>query len=322
MGLQGGWLYMESHERVYTIELWRFLFCLAVLGFHVRAVFELPVFTAGYLGVEFFLVLSGYGIGVFYRKNMKEKGLGERFYQLGIYIGKRLKQLYPLYFLAIVVMLIIRVLREGWGIRDVVSYLKSGYAEFILMQCGPLGGEVLISADWYVAAVFWAGVIVLLVLTFTGKAGGLFLCPLAGIGIYAYYYKLICKIDVIFSYHAVLRAVAGVCCGVFLCFVLDSMEKSGMTDRLRVQKKLCAAGHVFADILLAAVICYTFSGHRGWKDFAVIGIYNAALFLLLLTGVRFGEKTERVFKALGKTTYPVYILHMPVLKLAEWLMVN
>lgn len=230
-----------------------------------------------------------------------------------------MKQLYPLYFLAIISMLFIRVVSEGWGVRDTVSYLKSGYAEFILMQCGPMGGEVLISADWYVAAVFWAGVIALLVLVFTGKIGGLLICLLVGIRIYAYYFLLICKIDVIFSYHAVLRAVAGVCCGVFICFVLDILQEKGISEKFRAHKKLCMAGYVFANAVLMMVICYTFSGHRGWKDFAVIGVYIAALFLLLLTGVQFGEKTERVFKALGKTTYPLYILHMPVLKVVELL---
>lgn len=310
---------VKKEERVYTIELWRFFFCLAVLGFHVGAMFDISVFTAGYLGVEFFLILSGYGIGIFYMKNMKGKELGERFYRLGIYIGKRLKQLYPLYFLAITVMLFIRTVSEGWGISDVVSYLKSGYAEFILMQCGPMGGEVLVSADWYVAAVFWAGVITLFVLVFTGKAGGLIICPLAGIGIYIYYFKLICKIDVIFSYHAVLRAVAGVCCGVFICFLLDWLQKSGISDKLRVHKGFCIALHELAQAALMLVICYTFSGHRGWKDFVVIGVYVVTLFLLLLTGVRFGEKAERVFKVLGKTTYPLYILHMPVLKVVELL---
>lgn len=309
----------QKAGRVYIIELWRFFFCLAVLGFHVGAMFDLPVFTAGYLGVEFFLVLSGYGIGMFYMKNMKGKEVGERFYELGIYIGKRLKQLYPLYFLAITIMLFIRTVSEGWGISDVISYLKSGYAEFILMQCGPMGGEVLISADWYVAAVFWAGVIALLILTFAGKAGGLFICPLVGTGIYIYYFKLICKIDVIFSYHAVLRAVAGVCCGVFICFILDSLQESGVSDKLQSHKKLCITAHVVAQIALTLVIGYTISGHRGWKDFVVIGVYVVTLFLLLLTGVRFGEKAERVFKMLGKTTYPLYILHMPVLKVVELL---
>lgn len=311
---------MRRSERVYAIELWRFFFCIVVLGFHVGAEFNLPVFTAGYLGVEFFLILSGYGIGIFYKRNIAGKGPGERLYEIGVYIGKRLKQLYPLYFLAIASMLFIRIISENWRLGDIIAYLKAGYSEFILMQCGPMGGEVLISADWYVAAVFWAGIVVLIVLALTGKTGGLVLCPLAGIGIYGYYFKLICKIDVIFAHHAVLRAVAGVCMGVFICFVLDTLQEKEIVDRLREQKRLCMAGHIFAEISLALVVCYTFSGHRGWKDFAVIGVYIIALFLMLLTGARFGEKAECVFKRLGKSTYPIYILHMPVLKVLKLLL--
>lgn len=310
---------MQKSGRVYTIELWRFFFCIAVLGLHVGTMFDLPVFTAGYLGVEFFFILSGYGIGTYYVKHMEQKQFSKQFYELGLYIGKRLKQLYPLYFVALLSVLIMRMVSQDWGMSGLFTYMKSGYAEFLMMQCGPMGGEVLISADWYVAAVFWAGIITLLLLILTGKTGGILICPLVGIGIYAYYLKLICKIDVIFSYHAVLRGIAGVCLGIFLCFLLRFLEERNMTEKLWAHKVFSCGCYILANIALLGTVIYMYAGHRGWKDFLVIGIYVISLFLLLATKVQPGERVERIFKGIGKTTYPIYILHMPVLELLKLL---
>ena len=356
---------MNHSKRVNTIELWRFFFCMAVLGLHIGGTFEIPFFTGGYLGVEFFFLLSGYGIGVYYQKHIRDTAWSKKLYELGLYIGRRLKQLYPLYFAALIFMIIVRLLDGEWKAAEVVTHLKNGWAEFLLMQCGPLGNEVLISADWYVASVFWGGIIVLLLLIMTDKIGGLFLCPVIGIGIYGYYFKLIGKIDVIFSYHALLRGIAGICLGVFLCFLISSIDarrkkaqqeypadisgiqtKDGaaevfgslnkepqdkITDKTDAgrglrekcpekRKGMTRVWYILANIVFLAIFIYTYNGHRCWKDFLVIALYWISLFWLFMTKIQFGEKTEKAFGWLGRITYPIYILHMPVLELIKMLL--
>ena len=46
---------MSEHKkskpgRDYTVELWRFVFCIVVLGFHFFSKTSYPFFRAGYLG--------------------------------------------------------------------------------------------------------------------------------------------------------------------------------------------------------------------------------------------------------------------------------
>ena len=77
--------------------------------------------------------------------------------------------------------------------------------------------------------------------------------------------------------------------------------------------------YILANVALLITIIYMYAGHRGWKDFLVIGVYFVSLFLLLMTKVQLTEKTEHIFKVMGKTTYPIYILHMPVLELLKLL---
>ncbi len=79
---------MSEHKKVsqgrdYTVELWRFVFCIVVLGFHFFSKTSYPFFRAGYLGVEFFFLLSGFGIWQFYLKKMAGQKLSDRLYQFG-----------------------------------------------------------------------------------------------------------------------------------------------------------------------------------------------------------------------------------------------
>ena len=124
-------------------------------------------------------------------------------------------------------MLVVRVVTWGWDFAEVCKHIKNGWAEFLMLQCGPLGNEVLISAHWYVAAFFWGSVILLDVLMLTGKIGGYVICPIVSFVIYRYYFNLIGKIDVIYSYHAVLRAVAGLALGVFVGFTAQFLWEHG-----------------------------------------------------------------------------------------------
>lgn len=298
--------------RDYTVELWRFFFCIAVLGLHFFSKTEYSFFRAGYLGVEFFFLLSGYGVYSFYVKHMEGHHFSHRLYKLGIYIGSRIIRLYPLYLLSLLCMLVLRMLQNGWSLMYIFAYLKKGWAEFLMLQCGPLGNEVLISAHWYVAAFFWGSVILLLLLMLTGKAGGYFLCPLISVGIYSYYLKLISKIDVIYSYHAVLRAIAGLSLGIFIGFLVRIVKA-------RFGEKGRTIFYVTGNMILTTIFIYTNFGRRSWMDFLVIALYGVALFSLLYAAFPVNEKKKALFGKLSSVTYPVYLFQMPVIELIFWI---
>lgn len=303
---------MRRLGRDYTVELWRFFFCIAVLGLHFFSKTEYSFFRAGYLGVEFFFLLSGYGIFSFYVKNMEGKKFLLKLDKFGFYIGSRILRLYPLYLLSLLCMLVLRMFQNSWSLPDVTGYLKRGWAEFLMLQCGPLGNEVLISAHWYVAAFFWGSVILIILLMLTGKAGGFLLCPIISIGIYSYYFQLIRKIDVIFSYHAVLRAVAGLAFGIFIGFCVRAVQT-------KFGEKARGPLYMLGNVLLAGVFIFTNFGRRSWTDFLVIALYGIALFCLLYAAFPISEKKKVLFKRLSSVTYPVYLFQMPVIELLFWL---
>ena len=310
----------RKSSRDYTVELWRFIFCIVVLGFHFFIKTKYSFFRAGYLGVEFFFVLSGYGIYSYYLKQMQGEKIGERIYQFGLYIGKRLIRLYPLYLLSLLCMLVFRAVSEGWGFTRIITYFKYGWAEFLMLQCGPLGDAVLISAHWYVAAFFWGSVILLAVLMLTGRVGCYVICPIASLLIYRYYFNLIGKIDVIYSYHAVIRAVAGLALGIFVGFLAQFLWECVFATESTWKIRFRYIIYVLANMALTGVVIYTNFGRRSKIDFLVISIYAVAVLALFVTRIPLDEKKKALFARLSGVTYPIYLFQMPIIEMMFWVM--
>lgn len=248
--------------------------------------------------------------------------------------------MYPFYLLALVLMLGVQTLLTlrpimpkarllsdiPWTHKPLLSltfflHTLSGifttiincFAEFLTLQWTPLGNEVLISAGWFVPAVFWGGLFFVLLLALTGKFGGYILSPLISFLIYRYYFHLIGKIDVIFSYHSVLRGIAGIGFGVFLyflCAVLRSWvakrQKSALISKLF---------SIFASLLFLGLFVYTNFGRRSKWDFLIIALYGIGLLFLMSGSLKLPEPVNRFFLFLGKLTYPIYVFQMPVIEL-------
>lgn len=301
------------------LELWRFFFCLAVLAFHFFSKTGSDFFHGGYLGVEFFFIVSGYFTGAYYSRYQEGKTPAERLKTVVSYACSRLKRLYPFYFLALVFMLVVRVITREYRLPDIFGVIKNCFTEFFLLQWipwgdkVPWGNEVLISAGWFVPAVFFGGLLLVAILAVFGKTGGYIIAPLMSFFIYRYYFHLIGKIDVIYAYHSVLRGIAGIAFGVFLYFICGHLRS--LLNRLPENRFLSCLPGIFASAVFLCIFIYTSFGRRSKWDFLVIALYGAGLLLLMSGSVKFSERTDRIFLFLGKTTYPVYVFQMPVIEL-------
>lgn len=313
--------------RDYTVELWRFIFCMVVLGFHFFVKTKYDFLSAGYLAVEFFFLVSGYGIYAYYVKQLQGRSLKDKIYAFGMYIGKRLLKLYPLYLLSLLCMLAFYVISKGWNFSQTVSYLSRGWAEFFLLQCSPGGGgAALILPNWYVAALFWGSAILLLGLLFTGKFGGCVICPVVSFLIYRYYFYQAGKIDVIYSYHAIARALAGLALGVCIGFVSQLLwdkwfageGKEEITSGKR-KTRLRYGLYALSNLILAGILVYTGYGRRSRVDFLVIVLYAVSLLFLFSVRIDPGKKKKALFSRLSGVTYPVYLFQMPVIEMLFWI---
>jgi peptidoglycan/LPS O-acetylase OafA/YrhL len=171
-----------------------------------------------------------------------------------------------------------------------------------------------------VAAFFWGSVILLAVLMLTGKIGGYVICPIASVLIYRYYFNLIGKIDVIYSYHAVIRAVAGLALGIFVGFSAQFLWGHIFEKDSERKNHIRYILYVLANLALTGVVIYTNFGRRSKIDFLVIGVYAVAVLALFVTRIPIGEKKKALFSRLSGITYPVYLFQMPIIEMLFWVM--
>ena len=321
----------SEKSRNLNIEIWRILFCIVIVLYHVGMVFGKNLLGVGYLCVEFYFILSGYGVYRAYQSVLRRlpanqsddlpviQSVKARTKALAEYAAKRFIRLYPLYFAAIAAMAAVRLITGESLISDLPELIRSCGAEFFMLQCSPLGNAVMVLTDWYVATLFWGSLLYMLLLLLGGRLTSLVICPAAAVLIYGYYARLIAKIDVIVSYYGFLRALAGIGLGIFLGAVIEALQKK------RYEKN--AAGSkpdkillVSANLILCLITVYYQFGTRSLWDFAVIGLFFVSLFALLLTAGHIGGRWEKWIRILSGLTYPIYLFQLPILKLAEYLL--
>lgn len=305
-------------KRNNLLELWRFMFCMAVLLMHLINSYNQTTggttrfFHAGYLGVEFFFIAAGYFIGSYYEKKQAGKSTRECLQSIVSYAWSRLVRLYPLYLLALCLMLIVRTIFVGKSLGYAWTTVKNCFAEFFLLQWTPIGNEVLISSCWFVPAVFFGGLCFVIILAFTGKIGGYVVAPIASFFIYRYYFNLIGKIDVIPAHHGILRGIAGIGFGVFIYFIAKLLCKPIVKYNITRIYSWCAGS--ISSIIFLGIFIYTNYGRRSKWDFLIIALYGIGILLLMSSQIKLPEKVEKVFHFLGKTTYPIYVLQMPIIE--------
>lgn len=149
-------------HRNYAFELYRLLFACAIFIMHMEEYrnYDPPkgMFSGGYLGVEFFFILSGF---LMMAKNDHDRtaavqeGAGEKL--AARYLLSRYQRLMPHYWLAIGLHLLICVLL--WPQFDLKKTLLRGFNDILALQTFWRPGNID-SVYWFVSALLWASALV------------------------------------------------------------------------------------------------------------------------------------------------------------------
>ena len=309
-------------RRNLNVEIWRILFCIVIVIYHVGMVFEKNILGVGYLCVEFYFLLSGYG---FYRAYVSKRSRNQKLRVWAEYAKNRFLRLYPLYLGAMAAMLAVRLITGETILSRLPEQIRDCAAEFVMLQCSPLGNSVLVLTDWYVATLFWGSLLFMLLLLIGGRVTAWVICPVTALVIYGYYARLIAKIDVIVAHYGFLRALAGIGLGIFLGAVTEAVagrigaygaDKTQMKELRKGLRKVLAPA---ANLLLLGITVYYQFGVRSLWDFVIIGLFFAALLCMLPGENGWLSRFEGPIRRLSGLTYPVYLFQLPVLTLIAYL---
>lgn len=143
---------VADRNRYYTLDAMRGFAAICVVATHFRESYA----PSAYLAVDFFFVLSGFIIAEIYGKQLSRGLLFQSF------MAARIKRLYPLYLIGILVGLIQIILLTSWGLRNqsVIDLLVSTTANtFFLpspmyfLQANPMQGMFPINGPAW--SMFW-----------------------------------------------------------------------------------------------------------------------------------------------------------------------
>lgn len=294
-------------KRNAEIEIYRFLMTIGVIILHFSEDYSAKYhFKGGYLGVDFFFMVSGYFLMThYYRYNLAECCPEENAIK---YTTARIKKLYMPYLTAILLMTLVMWIDFGGGLRGLYSLLYEHRWQFLMLHSVGAPTKCIIRSVWFLSPLILLSYFIYFALCFNKKffVG---IAPIISILLYAFIAQEYGFLGMHFNYAGIfvggiIRGLAGMAMGVFLAYLVEEYYKKNP-----IQIKEFTG--ILARIFCYMVIFVTMITSK-WKieDFDAIPMFVILILLAFLSPLKI--KCERAFVYLGGISYWIYLVHLIV----------
>ena len=304
-------------KRVKVLESLRGIFCIMIVwgihydwfftgGYNMSFPFEtilFPIKKYGYLGVEFFFILSGYGIATGYKNKLLNSHITFKDYLL-----KRIKKLYPIMIFSIILTFIgIIIYRMLTGYNYYVENFS--FLSLLLSIFGISSGwfynDVNINMPlWYVSVLMLLYIIYYFITRCSKKNNFKYisLCTL----FFIIGWSLLCKpINVPFAYENVARG--------YMCFFGGCLLKE-INDKLNnnLKRKISIISIIINLLLFLLVLKFGIKATLGDLRIVLI-IFTYPTLIISVQSLKILQKILLVkpFEFLGKISTDLYFWHFP-----------
>ena len=289
-------------SKISTIELWRFIFTVAIALGHLntfiwRSTGENLIFTGGRV-LAFFLFLSGYFLMAHYKKvKASKKNLDETpAKQAWKYAGGKFKALYPALFMGVLLAFIVRNAINGTKITQIFGVFMDSIWEFLgisqigavgLLELKSLSFDVTLGTSqlwngplWYISALIIASLILYYIVSksedfFTGIFAPLFIIlTYASVGLTDAGWDRT-MVNAIGLPNGLSRVMAGMCFGMLMYYVVEYFRKKKFSEVMTMVFSLLHIG-------IAIFFLYTIYAGITWSEFTN-GIILFVFCVVLLT---------------------------------------
>lgn len=284
-----------DRRKLDTLQAGRGFAALAVLLFHAETTLQMPkylghetfaIFRGGYIGIDFFFVLSGFVIMLAHEQDL---GRPERVLS---FLWRRFKRIYPLLWVTLILtsLMVIFVLKTIPSIWDVI-------AGFLIL---PATTDPLLTVEWTLRReiIFYALFAVMILWRGPGLVllGGWFLLSLV-----LPYLGVTGLSAVFFDTHHLLFGL-----GLGICWLYRR-------GRIRYPAVLTGAGSLLY-FAMWGVLAFNYELHGDPTCRLLAGI-GAAVAIAGLVGLesQTGLRVPRSLILLGEASYAIYLIHLPVI---------
>lgn len=134
------------------ISFWKFMFAIMIVIYHFNLgiKYEKAILRNGYIGVEFFFIVSGY---LMTKKALnKKEGCLDIGYETFQYILKKIKGFFPFMLVAFSITLFINAISKGYSLGSIANSIWN----LFFLETSGIKTTLVIGQTWYISAMLIA----------------------------------------------------------------------------------------------------------------------------------------------------------------------
>ncbi len=300
------------------ISLWKFIFCIVIAIFHSKALFPdrtVPIFNSGYIGVEFFFLVSGFYFAKHVLKEKYDKNtIGE---ETTGFILKKFKHFLP--YIIIVVSATALIYLKYYKPFNINKLVNSIWNILLLRQFG-FNGPLVIGALWYLPVMLMSMFISYPLVKKYGKNYILIVSPLIAIFGLGYLFKTYGTLD---QFHKVwtglvftgtIRGFAEINIGMIMYLVKEKLQNIQYTTFAKIILTIMSHGLLLFILLLISM-----------KNTYLRYDYVLLIMIIIAIQIMVSEKTydfkllsNKYTSYLEKISMPIFINHQLFISAFEY----
>ena len=294
---------MKSSARNGKIDLLKFIFAVIIIIYHFNkaTTYPQPIFTRGYIGVEFFFVTSGFLFAQSLSRLSCRKAtlIDDSF----AFMKRKFISLFPYHFFFLLATLIFCIIHYHWDTeRSFVQIIKC-IPDLLLLRINGISSLTLLGHEWYLSAML----IVMFILTPIALQYRSFffrfLCPVLTVFCLGFLYQQKHNLDFVTEWVGLctagfLRGTGEIALGC-LCYAVYDKK---LPERL--PKWLLSAIELF---LYAVILLHANRMTTIVNDYAILFLTAIAVTISFTSKASFGFLNNRFVYFLGKLSYPIYL---------------
>lgn len=292
----------------YEIELYRFVMILGVALFHFYEDCSSRIYVRGYLGVDFFFVVSGYFLMIHFMRHYNAEESATK--QAVEYIADKFKKLYPPYFIALVLMTLIVWVHDGADPINLFLITWVSKWQYFLLHSVGAPTVSLIRSTWFMSPLFLISFFLYFCLCHK-KDLWVGLSPIITILTMAFLAQKYGILTIQFTYNGflvggILRGLPEMTLGVFLAYLIEEHYKKNVREYklwVSILVRLLCYGMLFYIMVVSSMDI---------EDFSIFIPTCILIMYSFLHPIPMPSIVEGVCCYFGKISYWIYLIHVIV----------